>query len=155
MYISDHFPTFYVDQIKSSKPKQKPFKIQKIYDETQNNLNNLLKSTSFQNITSQEDPAVAFSNFFTLWHTAAELSFPEVTVIPKSKLHFTHSPWMTPGLLVSCKTKQKLFSKNLRNQQSQILLLLKLTTICTTPVETKLKKVTTMKCFIIVNSQNT
>ena len=113
-YISDHFPTFYIDQTRSPKPKKKPFKIRKINDETQNDLNNLLKASSFQNITSQDDPALAFSNFFTLWNSAAELSFPEITVNPKTKSKFVHSPWMTPGLLVSCKTKQKLFSKKLQ-----------------------------------------
>ena len=143
-YISDHFPTFYIDQTKSPKPKQKPFKTRKINNETQNDLNNLLKSTSFNNIMNQDDPDVAFSNFFTLWHSAADVCFPEVTITPKTKSQFAHSPWMTEGLLISCKTKQKLFNKKLKNQHIAIFLLLKNTTMSITSADTKPRKTITI-----------
>ena len=47
-YLSDHYPTFYIDQTRSPKSRPKPFKTRKINKETQNSFNNLLKKTSFQ-----------------------------------------------------------------------------------------------------------
>ena len=118
-YISDHYPTFYIDQSNTPTPKSKPYKTRKINKETQTDLKNLLNNSNFENILKQDDPSIAFPNFFTLWRSAAELSFPEITVKPKTSAQFSHSPWMTPGLLISCKTKQKLFNKKLSNPSTQ------------------------------------
>ena len=49
-YISDHYPTFYIDQTKVPQPKSKPYISRKINKETQNSFNDLLKNSSFQNI---------------------------------------------------------------------------------------------------------
>ena len=45
---------------------------------------------------------------------AFDVSFPEVTVKRRPE-NINHSPWMSEGLLKSSKTKQKLFSKKLKN----------------------------------------
>ena len=42
------------------------------------------------------------------------MAFPEVMIKP-NKNKFSHEPWMTKGLLLSCRSKSKLFSKKLRN----------------------------------------
>ena len=106
-YISDHFPTFYIDQTKAPKQKLQPYKTFKMNKETEKCFDQLLKSTSFQGVITENDPHLAFSNFLELYNTSASLAFPEITVSPR-KSDFSHSPWMTPGLLTSCKTKQKL-----------------------------------------------
>ena len=116
--ISDHFPIFYIDQSNNQKPKPQPYQTRKINSETQTNLNNLLKTTSFENIINQSNPSEAFQNFFDICHSATDISFPVITVRPKST-KFSHSPWMTPGLLISSKTKQKLFNKKL-NSPTQV-----------------------------------
>ena len=46
------------------------------------------------------------------------LAFPEITVRPK-KHTFAHSPWMTPGLLISCKSRQKLLRAKKMNPSDQ------------------------------------
>ena len=109
-HLSDHYPIFYIDQTSSPRPRPKPFKTRKINQETQSNFNNLLKNTSFVNISNQTDPERAFSDFFNICNSATEVSFPEITVFPKQS-RLCHSPWMSTGLLISSKTKQKLFSK--------------------------------------------
>ena len=46
-YLSDHYPTFYIDQSSSVKPKIQPFLTRKINTETQKSFHDLLQSTSF------------------------------------------------------------------------------------------------------------
>ena len=111
-YISDHFPTFYIDQTKVLPQKLKEFTTFKINNETQSTLNTLLKDMSFQSVLSESEPQAAFNNFFELYSTATSLAFPKVTVKPKA-MQFAPSPWMTAGLLKSCKSKQKLFNKKI------------------------------------------
>ena len=75
---------------------------------------NILKSASWSNVIKEENPKLAFDNFFELINSARDISFPEVCT--KSKpLKFTHSPWMTPGLKISQIQKEKLFANKLRN----------------------------------------
>ena len=117
-YLSDHYPVFYIDQSSSVRPQPKAFKSRKINYETQQSFHSLLKSTNFQNITQHTEPELAFSQFFNICNSATDLCFPEITVIPK-KSKLCHSPWMTPGLLVSSKMKQKLFKKKLNSPTIQ------------------------------------
>ena len=42
------------------------------------------------------------------------MAFPEIVAKPKSN-KFSHSPWMTLGLRVSRKRKEKLFAKKIKN----------------------------------------
>ena len=118
-HISDHFPTFYVDQSKSKQQKGEPFKVKKINKETQNYLNLLVKQTYFDHITSDTNPESSFSIFFNLWNNLTYIAFPEMTVKPKVVSSFAHTPWMSTGHLNSCKTKQKLFSKKLSKPTEQ------------------------------------
>ena len=112
-HISDHYPTFYVTHAHSANKKAQPFKTRKINKETQQSFKKLLETADFSNVVGEEDPKVAFDNFFSIYNNSAELAFPEITVKPK-KSTFAHSPWMTPGLLISSKTRQKL----LRSKQA-------------------------------------
>ena len=52
--------------------------------------------------------------FFEIIGEAGNLAFPEVDVQPKNSSSF-QNPWMSKGLLISSKTKNKLFCKKLRN----------------------------------------
>ena len=112
-HISDHYPTFYVTQTHRANPTPQPFKTRKINKDTQQSFKKLLETADFSGVLSEKDPQVAFDNFFSIYNNSAELAFPEITVKPK-KSTFVHSPWMTPGLLISSKTRQKL----LRSKQT-------------------------------------
>ena len=112
-HISDHYPTFYVTHARRANKTAQPFKTRQINKDTQQSFKKLLETADFSGVLCEEDPQTAFDNFFSIYNNSAELAFPEITVKPK-KSTFAHSPWMTPGLLTSSKTRQKL----LRNKQA-------------------------------------
>ena len=90
-------------------------------EETTRNINSktipgfckLLKSTSWSNVLTQQNPKIAFENFFEIFNSARDLSFPEVKVKQKPT-RFKHSPWMSQGLKISQKRKEKLFARKLK-----------------------------------------
>ena len=53
---------------------------------------------------------MAFEKFFEKFNSARDISFPEIKVKQKT-VRFKHNPWMTTGLKVSQKRKEKLFTK--------------------------------------------
>ena len=117
-HISDHFPTFYVDQTHVAKQKPQPYKTRLINEATQNSLKDLLQTANFESVLSESEPQKAFDNFFSLYNSSAELAFPEITIHPK-KSKFAHSPWMTPGLLISSKSRHKLLRTKQTNPSRQ------------------------------------
>ena len=54
-----------------------------------------------------------FENFFEKFNLARDIAFPEVKVKQKS-VRFQHNPWMSTGLKVSQKRKEKLFAKKIK-----------------------------------------
>ena len=74
---------------------------------------NLTKIWSWSNVLSQQNPKIAFENFFEIFYSIRDLSFPEVKVKIKPT-RFKHSPWMSKGLKISQKRKERLFSRKLR-----------------------------------------
>ena len=111
--LSDHFPVFYFEEGKNQKVDL-PEKITRhINSKTIPGFCKLLKSTSWSNVLSQQDPKIAFENFFELFNSARDLSFPEVKVKIKPT-RFKHNPWMSKGLKTSQKRKEKLFAKKLK-----------------------------------------
>ena len=64
------------------------------------------------------DPESAFCTFYNKLETTKDLAFPEVIVKPKPSGN-SHNVWMTPGLLISRKTKSTLFAKKSKNPSSE------------------------------------
>ena len=110
--LSDHFPTFYIEQCTTKKLILKPFKSRIINEETIPGYENILKTAPWGNVIKDE-PKLAFDNFFQILDDSRDVAFPEVNVKPKPSLSF-RSPWMSIGLLISSKTKTKLFSKKIK-----------------------------------------
>ena len=70
----------------------------------------LLQSTKWTSVTNEKDPQIAFDSFFENLNSARDVAFPEIRVKQRfNKFH--HSPWMSKGLMVSKKHKERLFSK--------------------------------------------
>ena len=111
--LSDHFPTFYIEQLKTEKISSKPFKTRIINENTIPGYEQLLKSAPWTSIY-KDNPKSSFDSFFQIIGEAGNLAFPEVDVRPKNSSSF-QNPWMSKGLLISSKTKNKLFSKKVRN----------------------------------------
>ena len=66
----------------------------------------LLYQLNFDNIMEIECPNNAFNPFMTLYKDAFESAFP-IQSIKSNRKYITREPWVTPGLLVSLRTKIK------------------------------------------------
>ena len=100
--LSDHFPTFYIEECKTSKIDPKPFKTRIVNEETIPGFEKLLKSAPWGSVM-KEDPKLAFDNFFQIIKDSSDVAFPEVLVKPKLSKTI-QSPWMSKGLQKSAKT---------------------------------------------------
>ena len=112
--LSDHYPTFYLDKCKTQKQKLTPYRARIINEKTIPAFSKLLKETAWQDVLLDTEPESAFNSFFSKIDAARDLAFPEILIKPR-KNQIIHNVWMTPGLLISCKTKSKLFSQKIKN----------------------------------------
>ena len=108
--LSDHFPVVYIE-----KNKQKLGNPTEIYRRKFNNTSTkafceTMKSSTWENVIHEKCPKLSFNNFFEMINSAVELNFPVIKVKLNPK-KFKHSPWMTKGLFISHKRKEKLFAK--------------------------------------------
>ena len=104
--LSDHFPTFYIEQCKTVKVSQKPFKTRIINEKTIPGYENILRTAPWGGVF-KDDPKYSFDSFFQILSDAGDVAFPQVEVKPKTSSSF-RNPWMTSGLLISSKNKNKL-----------------------------------------------
>ena len=112
--LSDHFPVFYIEENKQ-KSIQLPDKItRRINQNTIPSFCKILKNTKWTDIIKEPNPKIAFDKFFGIINNARDIAFPETKVKQKPQ-NFCHSPWITKGLIISQKRKEKLFSKKKRN----------------------------------------
>ena len=78
--LSDHFPVFYFEEGKKRKVDLPENITRHINSKTIPGFCKLLKSTSWSNVLNQQNPKIAFANFFELFDSARDLSFPKVKV---------------------------------------------------------------------------
>ena len=69
-----------------------------------------MKSTKWTNVINDKNPQTAFDNLFNVINYARDIAFPEKKVKQKAK-RFVHSPWITKGLIISHKRKEKRLQK--------------------------------------------
>ena len=108
--LSDHFPVFYFEGNRQKDKNHEFIKKRKFNKQLIQNFCDDLKSTSWQTIKNEISPDLAFKNFFEKINFAVDLHFP-MTRIKMTSKKFKHSPWMTSGLFISHKRKEKLFAK--------------------------------------------
>ena len=100
--LSDHFPVYYIEETKIKNQGPRTVKTRKFTDESIKSYCDLLSSTSWNGIVTDNNPATAFNNFFDIINEARDIAFPEVEVKQKQN-KVSHSPWMSQGLLCSQK----------------------------------------------------
>ena len=115
--ISDHFPIFCIDGQKTTVLENKNNTFER--DTSQKNIDSLtasLASVDWTKITDISDPQTAFTEFNCILTTKTELAFPfkKVTISARSKKKNRGSPWFSPALAASLKTKNRLFAKKCR-----------------------------------------
>ena len=79
---------------------------------------NLLQTTDWNNVTTENRPKEAFQSFFDALGNCVDRSFPETIVKTNQKLN-PINPWMTNALMTSRKSKEKLGSKKIRNPTNE------------------------------------
>ena len=110
--LSDHFAPFFIRNFKIEKKLNEKKKVRKINSETIHGFKALLKDYSWQTVIDTNSPKLAFTNFFSIFNDALDLAFPEVQV-STNKNKVPLNPWMTKGLLISRKRKERLLSKKI------------------------------------------
>ena len=113
-HLSDHLPLIFSDLSSTTSSKIPPPPTRDLSKANIKCYISLLNTIQFNIDESKVEES--FNSFFSLITEAAELSFPPKT--QKIKRNQNPSPWMTKGLLISSKTKKKLFSQKLNKPSS-------------------------------------
>ena len=71
-----------------------------------------LSRSDWDFIQEENDVTKAYNYFYSKINATAEISFPLKLV--KNTKKFNKFPWMTPGLIISKKTKSKLLNKKVK-----------------------------------------
>ena len=108
--LSDHFPVFYFEESKQKNENPQEIYKRKVNNTTIETFCNTIKSTSWVNVTNENSPKISFDKFFEKINSSVDLSFPFIKIKSKPK-KFKHSPWMSSGLFISHRKKEKLFDK--------------------------------------------
>ena len=111
--ISDHLPVFYIKHCEPICPPTKFIKSRKINDKTIPVFQELLSSSSWDNILNENRPKYAYNYFFNTIDKHINFAFPETTLKSVNK-SLPINPWFTSALIVSRKTKIKLASLKIR-----------------------------------------
>ena len=109
--ISDHNPIFSIEETFISKdihPQLRP----DLSTENMGIFCNYLQNHDWEPLLCETNTINAFDYFYTKLTDFTEASFPLKAVKLKK---CNNVPWMTPGILISRKTKNKLFSKKTNN----------------------------------------
>ena len=78
--LSDHFPVFFIEDIKQNRNKLPDKVTRKINQETIPAFCKLFITTSWANVLNEKTPKLAFDTFFDLFSSARYVAFPEVIV---------------------------------------------------------------------------
>ena len=113
-YISDHLPVFHIRQTPVKKYKPGIIFTRKINLNTISCYKSLLESVPWNAVLEENRPEHAFNKFFERIDDCGDMAFPEVQVRINRKTS-PLNPWMTPGLLLSRKRKEKLAIKKLKS----------------------------------------
>ena len=116
--ISDHLPVLAWLDINPT-PDLKRFRVTKrlISHDKINSFYNLLMNIDFSPISKlcdEQDPCGAYAAFIRKYSDAYNSAFPLIER-DGNKKHNPVNPWMTSGLFVSCKKKNNLYKKYLKN----------------------------------------
>ena len=111
--ISDHFPVFRIcfTQVNVNEPL--PHYKQIINSTTLNDLKNRLTSHDWNPVLSSHDPNQAFSLFLKDFQHHYSNAIPVKSYLTRYK---QRKPWLTEGLLISIKRKNKLYKNRNKNK---------------------------------------
>ena len=107
--VSDHLPIFIINSMKVKKLKLScTMPSRNLCQRNLTKLNEILCNFDWSCITEQRDPETAYCNFVDKCMKMYDECCP---TLHKDKKKLVKNIWMTPGLLKSRKTKEKLFKR--------------------------------------------
>ena len=106
--VSDHFPTFYIEELKQAQPTYHPNYGRRINEKTMPLFKQLLEQTEWGSLPD-ENPAAYFDSFFSTIQEKFDTAMPVVKFPPLRRK--PDPPWFTASLKVSNKRKAKLYRK--------------------------------------------
>ena len=113
--ISDHHATFLSIEHKPKADKgPNTFQKREINSAKISMLEQNLVHTDWSSVTNEKNPVIAYKNFFQLFYKTFNMHCPVITKRIKNKRDIPLHPWMTKGLLVSRKRKEKLLKEKLK-----------------------------------------
>ena len=107
--ISDHYSTFLLLEQKIKPANKSPtFQKRTLKEANISSLKEALAQTDWSPITSTQNPVLSYNAFFQTFYKEFNIHCPIVTKKSRSKKDIPLHPWMTKGLLISRKKKEKL-----------------------------------------------
>lgn len=111
--ITDHYPTFYGHHFKNTPLNQNHENLEKV-DIDYETLNSLLRSEKWENVISIENPHLALENFYKTLRDHTLKS--ESKIVVTNKKYKKIKPWITVGLIISIKQRDKLYREMFKYQ---------------------------------------
>ena len=113
--ISDHLPVFQITRkAQAINTNYKRVKYRQVNKESINNLCLALENEDWISICNDVDPQEAYSCFYRKAFDKYNESIPLVSK-SKNNLSNVNTPWITKGILISRKVKNKLYKKFIKN----------------------------------------
>ena len=113
--ISDHFPTFYIEELQQAHTPPASNYGRRINEKTMPHFKQLLEQTDWSSLPDQ-NPGVYFDSFFSTLQEKFNQAMPMTKFPPPRKK--PDPPWFTASLKVSNKKKAKLYRKFLTKKTS-------------------------------------
>lgn len=111
--VSDHYGVFLLTNCttqENSKIQSTPTPYRVYSENNINQFSNIIQNMNFTNITSETSAQLSYDNLHEKLQAAHCLAFPLKMRQSKCK-RIRHNPWITAGIIKSCKTKHKLLNK--------------------------------------------
>ena len=116
--VADHFGTFYANFKNPQQICPKYLTIRKVSEENISHFRSELEHTDFSDVLGEPDPNTAYQLFLQKYKNIMNHHLP-YKQIKINKRRLKHNPWITKGLLISCKKKTKLLKKKLKHPTDQ------------------------------------
>ena len=113
LHISDHLPIFNVRQDRICRGTPNTMKLRKISEDTKEGFKGILESANWESVTNENRSVRSYDLFFEKFDGAFDMAFPIIELKPNVNT-FPLNPWMTRGLLISRKHKEKLSTLKIR-----------------------------------------
>ena len=149
--ISDHFPIFAFTDISSQYTSSEdiPSYSRKFTQRSISYFNTIVSNETWQDVYNEIHADNAFNKFYDVFLQYFETCFPKTTN-RKGNIDNSSKSWITSAIENSCKTKQKLYKRYVRNRTNENFEAYKTFRNRLTSVVRCAKNYTIMKCLFIV-----